>query len=68
LITLPDYFHNGVTLWETYQLQGKDKWFNGDIERFNDQEEAEVKIKNLMCEDIEPEIIVEDSFRGVNTK
>ena len=47
LIELPNYFHNGINLWEIYSLEGN---LFEDVERFKSKEEAEVKIKELLGE------------------
>ena len=44
LISLPNYFHNGVTLWEICGSMTP----NHNIERFASQEEAEARIKELL--------------------
>ena len=45
LIVLPDYFHDGIDLWEIYVLEGK---FFDDVERFGTKEEAVKRIKSLL--------------------
>ncbi len=47
LIELPNYFHDGVTLWEIYCLEGD---VFEDIERFGSKEEAEKRIFELLDE------------------
>ncbi len=46
LIELPNYFHNGITLWEIYQIGGHSLF--EDIERYDSKEEAEVRIEELL--------------------
>ena len=62
LITLPDYIDKGVTLWEARKLKGEEFWFDGSIERFDSQADAEDTIKELMGEDIEGETIKNDFY------
>jgi hypothetical protein len=45
LIELPNYFRDGITLWEIYSLEGD---LFEDIERFNSKEEAERRINELL--------------------
>ena len=45
LVELPDYFRNGITLWEIYSLKGQ---LFSDIERYTSKEEAEKRIKELL--------------------
>ena len=45
LISLPDYFRNGETLWEIYCLQGD---LFEDIERFDSFYEADKKAKEYV--------------------
>ena len=37
MIELPDYFHDGITLWEIYSIEGD---LFEDTERFTNHEEA----------------------------
>lgn len=45
LIELPNYFGEGVTLWEIYSLEGE---LFEDVQRFKSKEEAEKKIAEYL--------------------
>jgi hypothetical protein len=45
LISLPNYFMDGKTLWEIYCLSGN---LFEDVERFDTKEEAEKRIEELL--------------------
>lgn len=45
LVELPDYFGDGVTLWEICSLSSD---LFGDVERFGSRAEAEEKIKEYL--------------------
>lgn len=45
LVELPDYFRDGITLWEIYCQEGD---LFEDIERFDTKEEADIRIKELL--------------------
>ena len=45
LIELPNYFLDGVTLWEIYSLEGE---LFEDVERFNSKEAAEKRINKIL--------------------
>ena len=61
LITLPNYLHGDVTLWEIYSMKGN---LFDDIDRFESQLEAEVRIKEILGEDIPTEVIKNEMFRN----
>lgn len=45
LIELPNYFLDGIDLWEIYSLEGE---LFEDVERFKSKEQVEVRIKELL--------------------
>lgn len=47
LVSLPNYFGDGITLWEIYALKG-DLRAADVIERFKNKEEAEKRIRELL--------------------
>ena len=49
LVELPDYFMDGKTLWEIYQIKG-DRTLFEDVERFDTQQEGEKQAKAYLTE------------------
>ena len=47
LVELPDYFHDGKTLFEIYQIKGEKELFS-DVERFDTLEEAKTKCEEYL--------------------